>query len=280
MTFAFTHPCRRGVLTVLACAGATALAGPVFAQTFDHEHAAWTVLLKKHVVLLEAGKASQVRYAGMATDRAALRAYLSQLSAVPPAAFQAFSKPQQMAFLINAYNAYTVDLILTRYPKLESIKDLGSLLQSPWKKEFVPLLGRTMSLDQIEHENLRARGRHDDPRIHFAVNCASVGCPMLREEAFVADRLEAQLAEQTQRFVSDHSRNRYDAGAGRLEVSKIFDWYGEDFRLGHKGIASLPAFFARYSNQLADAPADREKVRGAQLPITFLDYDWKLNDAR
>ncbi len=103
---------------------------------------------------------------------------------------------------------------------------------------------------------LRERGVYDDPRVHFAVNCASIGCPVLREEAFVAARLEAQLDEQTLRFMSDRTRNRWNAQRGRLELSKIFDWYGEDFRLGHRGIASLPAFAARYADRLADAPAE------------------------
>lgn len=260
--------------------GLSWFAPPLVAQSFDHQHAAWTALLKKHVVVLEGGKASQVRYAGMATDRAALQGYLTSLSAVKTSTFDAFTKPQQMAFLINAYNAYTVELILTRYPQLASIKDLGSLLQSPWKKEFVPLLGKTMSLDGIEHGLLRARGRYDDPRIHFAVNCASIGCPALREEAFVAERLDAQLEEQTRRFMSDRNRNRWNADKQRLEVSKIFDWYGEDFRLGHKGFTSLAAFCARYADVLADAPADRDRIRAMTAPIAFLDYDWKLNDAK
>ena len=129
--------------------------------------------------------ASQLRYAGMAADRAALKAYLDSLSAVPAASFQAGSPAQQMAFLINAYNAFTVELILTRYPDLTSIKELGSLLQSPWKPKWIPLLGGKVSLDEIEHEMLRAKGRYKDPRVHFAVNCASIGCPALREEAFV-----------------------------------------------------------------------------------------------
>jgi hypothetical protein len=259
---------------------ATLLASPAWAQSFDHQHAAWTALLKKHVVLVGGGKSTKVRYAGMAADRAALQSYLSALSSVNAATFDAFTKPQQMAFLINAYNAYTVELILTRYPKLASIKDLGSLLQSPWKKEFVPLLGRTLSLDGIEHEQLRKRGRYDDPRIHFAVNCASIGCPALREEAFVAERLDAQLEEQTLRFMSDRSRNRWNADKQQLEVSKIFDWYGEDFRLGHKGIASLAAFCARYADQLAEPPADRERIRAMSATVSYLDYDWKLNDAK
>ena len=194
------------------------------------------------------------------------------------AAFESFSKAQQMAFLINAYNAFTVELILGRYPKLESIRDLGNFLSKPWSIRNVPLLGRTMTLDEIEHDTLRARGRYDDPRIHFAVNCASVGCPMLREEAFVAERLDAQLEEQAARFMADRSRNRY--AGGKLEVSRIFDWYGKDFAQGHQGIGSLAAFMARHADRLADAPADRERIRGQAAPLVFLDYDWKLNDVR
>jgi Protein of unknown function, DUF547 len=264
----------------LLAAAALAAAPWARAQAFDHGHTAWTALLKKHVVLLRGGQESQLRYAGVATERAALKAYLDLLSGVGAAAFEGFGKAQQMAFLINAYNAFTVELVLTRYPKLASIKDLGSLLSSPWKPKWVPLFGEKLSLDDIEHEMLRKRGRFDDPRVHFAVNCASIGCPALREEAFTADRLDAQLDQQTLRFMSDRTRNRYSAQRGRLEVSKIFDWFGEDFRLGHRGTDSVPAFMARHADALADAPAERERIRSMKLDIAFLDYDWALNDAR
>jgi hypothetical protein len=262
-------------------AGASGLAWPwlASAQDFDHQHAAWTTLLNKHVRVLDSGKASQLRYAGMALDRTALKAYLAMLSALPRAAFASFSRAQQMAFLINAYNAFTVELVLTRYPKLNSIKDLGSLLQTPWKQKFIPLLGGQVSLDGIEQDMLRERGRFDDPRIHFAVNCASIGCPPLREEAFVAERLDAQLDEQVQRFLSDRSRNRWSATAAQLELSKIFDWYGEDFRLGHLGIHSVAAFVARHADALTDAPAARQRIRDQQASIVHLAYDWRLNDA-
>ena len=261
-------------------AAAAALAAPAIrADGFDHSHAAWTALLRKHVVVLRGGQASQLRYGALGADRAALQAYLSTLSSVSQPAFDAFDKPQRMAFLINAYNAFTVDLILGKYPALSSIKDLGSVFSSPWKPKGIALLGTKVSLDDIEHGMLRARGRYDDPRVHFAVNCASIGCPPLREEAFVAGRLDAQLDEQALRFMSDRTRNRFDPAQGRLEVSKIFDWYGEDFTLGHRGISSLPAFMARYAGVLADAPADRERVRSQQAAVTFLPYDWKLNDA-
>jgi hypothetical protein len=275
-----TVPRRQALRCLLLAATAALLPQRARAQAFDHQHLAWTALLKKHVVLLDAGRASQLRYAGMAAYKAALQAYLAQLSAVSASAFAAFNKPQQMALLINAYNAFTVALILSAYPKLESIRDLGSFLAKPWSVRNIPLLGSTLTLDEIEHGHLRARGRYDDPRIHFAVNCASVGCPMLREEAFVPERLDAQLEEQAARFMADRSRNRYNASSGRLEVSKIFDCYGDDFKLGHRGIASLPAFMARHAERLADAPAERERIKAQQVPITFLDYDWKLNDVR
>ncbi len=266
-------------LTAMVLALPLARAGAQ-AAAFDHSHATWSALLKKHVVLIDGGRGSQLRYAGMAADRAVLKACTDTFSAVSAAAFNTFSKPQQMAFLINAYNAFTVELILTRYPKLASIRDLGSLLSNPWKPKFIKLLGTEMSLDNIEHDTLRAKGRYDDPRIHFAVNCASVGCPMLREEAFVAERLDAQLDEQTRRFIGDRSRNRFNSSSGKLELSKIFDWYGDDFKQGHRGIQSLTGFAASHADLLADSPADRDRVRGQKLDIAFLDYYWKLNDAR
>jgi hypothetical protein len=263
----------------VALAGMAVLALPAAAKALDHSHAAWSRLLNKHVVLVRGGQASRLHYAGMASDRVALRAYLATLSAVEAQAFAGFSKLQQMAFLINAYNASTVELVLGRYPGLASIQELGSFLSSPWKKAFAPLLGRTRSLDDIEHGMLRAPGLYDDPRIHFAVNCASVGCPPLREEAFTADRLDAQLDEQATRFLADRERNRWNTENQRLEVSRIFDWYGDDFRAGHRDIGSLEAFFAAYADALADAPAGRERIRAEKATLAFLPYDWALNDA-
>ena len=268
---------RRDVL-LSASAGFTAQ-GLLAQPGFDHSHVDWTQLLKRHVLLLNDGKASQVRYAGMALDRAPLKRYLQSLSLVEQSAFETWPSSQQQAFLINAYNAFTVELILSRYPDLKSIKDLGSVFSSPWKLQWITLLGRKLSLDEIEHGLLRKPGAYDEPRVHFAVNCASVGCPMLREEAYVANRLEFQLSQQTQRFMSDRSRNRWNNPAARLELSKIFDWYGKDFRQGHKGIASLEAFAASHADLLADAPADRAQLRSRRFDIAFLDYDWSLNDA-
>ena len=250
---------------------------------FDHSHAAWTALLRKHVVLLDGGKASQVRYAEFQKDRASLKAYLESLSGVTEPEFRSWSKDRQLAFLINAYNAGTVEKILTRYPNIKSIWDFGKVFGHPFKDKFIRLLGREMSLDNIEHDTIRAEGAYNDPRIHFAVNCAAITCPMLREEAYVAERLERQLEEQTIRFLSDHSRNRYNPEIRALEVSKIFDsfpWYGGDFRRGWKGFKSLDQFLARYSGALAGNPEHRKLVREQKVEIRFLDYDWGLNDTR
>jgi hypothetical protein len=247
------------------------LFGSANAQSFDHSHAAWDALLKKHVVLRDGGKASQVRYAGMAKERGALKAYLDSLSGVKEQEFSAWSKGQRMAFLINAYNAFTVEKILTRHPNIKSIWDFGKVFGNPFKDDFFSLLGRKMTLDGIEHETLRKKGAYDEPRVHFAVNCASVGCPMLREEAYVAERLEAQLEEQARRFLSDRSRNRY--AGGKLEVSKIFDWFKEDFEPRER-------FFAKYAAQLAEDPAAQKSLLEGRASIGFLEYDWTLNDAK
>ena len=229
---------------------------------FDHGHKPWDGLLKKHVVLIEGGNASQLSYRGIGQERAALKDYLQELSRVSEAQFNGWTAAEQFAFLVNAYNAYTVEKILTRYPDIRSIWDFGKFFGNPFRDEFFTLLGRSMSLDGIEHGILRKRYR--DPRVHYAVNCASVGCPMLREEAYVAARLDAQLEEQARRFLSDSTRNRFRDG--RLEVSKIFDWYQEDFEPREQ-------YFARYAGVLG-------MPRGASPRLVFLDYDWSLNDSR
>ena len=126
------------------------------------EHKPWDELLRKHVVVIDGGKASQLRYADMARQRAALKSYLAGVSQVAEAEFNGWSRPEQMAFLINAYNAFTVEKILTRYPDLRSIWDFGKIFGNPFKDEFFVLLGRKRSRDWIEHETLRKN--YGDPR--------------------------------------------------------------------------------------------------------------------
>jgi hypothetical protein len=250
------------------------------ALALDHTHKDWDDLLKKHVTYVENGNASRVSYAGFARDRALLRQVLDSYEAVTKADFDTWSKPMQQAFLINAYNAFTVEKILTRYPNIKSIRDFGSVFGNPWKDKFFRLFGTPTTLDNIEHDTLRKEGVYDDPRVHVAVVCASIGCPMLRKDAFVPDRLEEQLEDGMRRFMSDRTRNRYNPATGKLEISKIFDWYGKDFEKGHKGYSSVKQALARYADQLADKPEDRAIIRAQKADIAFLDYDWSLNDSR
>ena len=266
------HACiQRVCLLLLAVFGLTSI---VPAQAaFDHGHGGFDALLRQHVVLISDGTASEVDYAAFQSKRAALQAYLSELAAVSPGEYDAFNRDQKLAFLINAYNAYTIDFILTRYPDIESIRELGTLFNNAWKKRLFPLLGEKRTLDEIEHEMIRKPGDFDDPRIHMAVNCASIGCPALRNEAFVASRLDEQLNDATKRFLSDRSRNRADAKA--LRVSKIFDWYDEDF-INHSG--SVAQWLASYAAQLSDDPEIQQAVRAGSLRVRHLDYDWALND--
>ena len=267
------------IFTLLAAA-VFSLAASMSALAIDHSHKAWDDLLKKHVKLVNNGNASQVNYKGFAQDRAALKAYIAEVEKVSKTEFDAWSKPQQQAFLINAYNALTVELILSKYPDLKSIRDLGSFINKPWGKKFFTLFGKESYLDFIEHEILRAEGVYDEPRVHVAVVCASIGCPMLRNEATTADKLDAQLEDGMKRFLSDRSRNRYNAQSKTLEISKIFDWYGKDFTKGHKGYTSVKQTMAKYAAQLADKPEDQAVVREQKAEVSFLDYDWSLNDVK
>jgi hypothetical protein len=212
------------ILRTFLVAAFTLLAATAFAQ-FDDSHKAFDDLLKKHVTYIANGNASQVSYKGFAQDRAALKTYLDSISAVPEATYKSWNKSQQLTFLINAYNAYTIELILTKYPNLKSIRDLGGTFSKPWSIKFIKLFGKDVHLDNIEHDMIRADGVFNDPRIHVAVVCASIGCPMLRNEAFTSEKLDVQLDDGMKRFLSDKTRNRYSAENKKLEVSKIFDWY-------------------------------------------------------
>jgi len=249
------------------------LSSPGLAAEFDHS--AWNQLLGRNVIVVRDGQASQVDYAGFARDRTKLAVYLSATKAVSRAQFDTWSKSDQLAFLINVYNAQTVELVLTGYPKIKSIKDLGTLVQSPWKKPFFTLFGKPTSLDDLEHGLIRGSGRYNDPRIHFAVNCASIGCPALRAEAFTGQALDAQLEDQTRKFLSDRSRNRLSGT--NLELSSIFKWCQKDFEAGWRGTQGLTGFLARYSNELGLSQSETNRLRAGELRLSYLAYDWRLN---
>jgi hypothetical protein len=219
------------------------------------DHGAWDALLRRHV------RDGRVDYAALKAQEEALDAYLAELADVRVADL---ASSDQFAFYINAYNAWTVKLILGGYPGVRSIKDLGGLFSSPWKRKIARIDGRTISLDEIEHEILRPRFR--DPRLHFAVNCAALSCPPLRAEAYRGPVLDRQLDEAARAFINDPERNFLKQDT--LFLSAIFDWYGKDFG------DDLPAFIARHAE---GSLKERLAARRGQLRIAFLAYDWGLN---
>ena len=206
------------------CLAAALILTTLPSWAFDHTYRDWSALLVKHVRVAADGHSSRVDYQGMATDKVPLKAYLESVSAVSESEYRQWTKPQRLAFLINAYNAWTIDLVLSKYPDLKSIKDIGTIFQSPWKKKFIPLFGQERSLDDIEHGMIRTPGAFDDPRIHVAVVCASIGCPMLRDEAFTAEKLGSPLAANPRRFLAHPSRNRFASPSGPLQASPISHW--------------------------------------------------------
>lgn len=229
---------------------------PSAASRAKVDHSLFGHLLKSHVI------DGHVNYTTFKQDEADLDRYLAQLEKVNP---DPLDRSEQMAFYINAYNAWTIKLILENYPGVSSIKDLGSLFQSPWKKKFVKINATTMTLDHIEHDILRPV--YKDPRIHFAVNCASRSCPPLQAEPFTGADLERQLEEAAISFIND-PRSTFIKG-DRLYVSRIFKWFGEDFG---NDILGYVRSYARgdLAKQIANS--------GKSLNIMYLDYDWSLND--
>jgi hypothetical protein len=244
------------------------------AKTFDHS--VFDGLLKQHVTNTTNASSTQVNYAGLLKDKKILEQYVASTATITRKDFDLWEPNEQLAFLMNNYNAWTIHRILEVYPKITSIKDLGNLVQSPWKKSFIPLLGKTLSLDDIEHKLIRGSGRYNDPRIHFAANCASIGCPALRAEAYTGKNVNTQLEAQTQQFMRDKSRNFVKDNA--LHVSSIFNWYREDFEKGWKNINELNEFFLGYAQELGLSRNDIEQLKADKLTIIFTDYNWMLND--
>jgi len=211
------------------------------------DHSAWDALLKKHV-----NSAGMVDYEGFQKDRAKLDSYLEKLSSYNPD--DKWSVQELLAYYINLYNAYTVELILNNYP-VKSIKDIDGA----WTKAIVPVGNRELSLGGIENGVLR---KMNEPRIHFAINCASMSCPKLLNEAYTAAKINEQLDRATREFVNS---DKNDITASNPKVSSIFDWYKSDF------ITDKTPTVIDYINQYSKTKINK----GATL--TYKNYDWNLN---
>ncbi|MEQ8476833.1 DUF547 domain-containing protein [Fulvivirga sp.] len=207
----------------------------------------------------------QVDYKGFINSKEKFEKYLDLISENPPDRGK-WSKKEQLAYWINAYNAFTIKLIIDNYP-VESIQDLHPTIYIPlvrtvWHKKFFKIGEVEMNLDEIEHDILRKE--FNEPRIHFAINCASFSCPPLRNEAFTADKIDKQLEEQAVTFVNDSERNKISTNSA--DVSKIFSWFSKDFTKD----GSLIQFLNKYSKAKLNEDAK----------IEYLDYDWSLNDKK
>ncbi len=236
-------------------------------STFDHGHAAFDRVLRQHVT------GDRFDYRALKADLAGLRGYLDTLEAVRASDFVTWSKAERYAFWINAYNAYTLMTVTERYP-VASIRDIGSAETTVWDEAFIPLGAlhgdsQRLSLNQIEHEVLRAE--FPDARVHAAVNCASIGCPPLRAEAYLAERLEEQLDSQARAWIADAVRTRFDEESETVRVSKIFEWFEQDFVRDAGGALQWIARYAPVPQATWIADARAVKLR-------YLEYDWGLND--
>ena len=241
--------------------------------SFDHSR--WDSLLSRHVRWIRAEQASAVDYRGMRAEADELEGYLRQVAAVERSAFESWDNNGQLAFLVNIYNAATVALIVENLGDIDSIRDIGSFFTSAWELERVALFGGRVTLDEIEHDMIRGWGRYNEPRIHFAVNCAAIGCPALQPNAYQGATLSNQLEHATQNFLADRSRNYLDGS--RLRLSSIFKWYREDFESGWGGSDSLEQFVARYAQSLGLSPQQARQLEKGEMRIRFLSYDWGLN---
>ncbi|MBT9187437.1 DUF547 domain-containing protein [Zobellia russellii] len=218
-------------------------------QSKTLDHSTWNTLLKKHVDLT-----GNVDYKAFKADQATLTAYLDYLAHSVPS--ENWAKEEGLAYYINLYNAATVQLILNNYPT-KSIKDI----KDPWGKEWVKIGDESYSLGDIEHKILR---KMDEPRIHFAINCASFSCPKLLTEAYTAQKLENQLQQASKDFVNDPTRNIISKE--KLQLSNIFKWYKKDFTEN----GNLIDYIKNYSHTDIDQKAN----------IKYLTYDWSLNEKK
>lgn len=222
------------------------------------DHRIWDGLLKDHV------SDGYVKYGDMKKDEAKLDEYLALVSNTPPK--DDWTKDQELAYWINAYNAFTVKLILKNADKkLGSIKDLEKdinlpFVNTPWDIKFFEIDGKEMDLNKIEHGIVRKD--FDEPRIHFVMVCAAKSCPPLRNEAYVPERLDEQLTAQTKSFLNNDKMNKIEPNMAK--VTSLFDWYKKDFK---KGDNTVPMFINKYSDTQLNADAE----------ITYMDYDWSLN---
>ena len=249
------------LLVILLCSSA---------QAFDHTYQEYAKVLHEYV------KDGRVNYAALQKNRTGIDRFVKDLNSVSATEYQSWPKEQQLAFWINAYNGWFLQIVIDRYP-IRGRRLIGALypensvqrIVGIWDNIKTQAAGRTVSLNDIEHKIIRPIFK--EPRIHFAIVCASVGCPALRSEPLLPQGLSEQLDDATRRFVNDPNKVRWNAKSKKLELSPIFDWFADDF----KNTGGAVAFVQRYASEHLAAVLKSQTVR-----VQYLDYDWSLNDVQ
>jgi hypothetical protein len=274
-----TQQGRRGSLTaIIALIGL--LACPLQAdEAFDHSHHKLDTLLNKHV-----NKQGLVNYSALLADRADLDAYLDSLSKVSRQELSTWTRDQKLAFWSNAYNAFTLKHIIDHYPiqRSRSLKarlyPANSIRQidGVWDELENSAGGRSLTLSEIEHTVLRKELK--DPRVHFVIVCASIGCPLLADHAYSAPQLQEQFDEAAKAFIRNPDKVRVDSEDGVIYLSKIFDWFKEDFDdyTSMQDYGKYNGVMSFVSQHLTDA--DKASLDKSKFKIKWLDYDWSLNE--
>lgn len=235
---------------------------------FDHTHSTFQKVLNNYVKKKD--QQTYVDYKSLKKNSNDLDQYIKTIESLDHIKYLSWSENQKLAFLINAYNALTLKLIIDHYP-LESIRDIGNFFTpNAWKKKFFHLFGKKHHLDYIEHEVIRKDFKR--PRIHFAVVCASMSCPNLKKKVYVHKKLNKQLEDSAQSFLKNPHKNRIDVKNKTLYLSKIFKWYGDDFTDKDQTFLNLVA------THLATNDQQKNEIQDSQYKIQWLDYSWKLNE--
>jgi hypothetical protein len=216
-----------------------------------------------------------VDYPALQANQQPLKDFVKQLGATSPGAYAAWGEPEKIAFLINAYNAITLESIIDQKPLKQSIKDIFGV----WKINQHTVLGESKTLDNIEHQMLRKQ--FQEPRIHSALVCAAVSCPPLRQEPYTGAKLDAQLNEQAKKWLSSSYGLQIDRAQNRVSVSSIFDWFGDDWQKQYSvegkftGNAKARAFLNFISRYVS--PEERSYLAQGNYKLSYLKYDWSLN---
>jgi hypothetical protein len=270
-----------GLVGILLALGAAGLARA--AQQPSFTYAPYADVLKTYV-----DDAGLVDYKGLKAHREELDRFARELADLDPVVYEKWTDKEKVAFWINAYNALTLQVIIDHYPikagffgsfvyPKNSIRQISGV----WDEITFPVMGKPTTLEGIEHGTLRKK--FSEPRIHLALVCAAMGCPKLRNEPYVAEKLDEQFADQTRIFVATHSKFRINQDRGQVHISPIFKWFGEDFvdkygtSMKYSGFDAPERAVLNYVSKYL-SQQDRQYLEQGDYQIKYLDYDWSLNE--